>query len=222
MTINSKISNRSFVIAMSVLVLTLVLIIAISARGKPAVVQTNLEKLPMEISGMQGVDDTFSESVCKELNADMYVYRHYRSQDGKQLDLYIGYYGTAKGGRTGHNPIGCLPSQGWGLQESREIILKSGYYPDGVPVNYLFSTNGDSSITTIYWYQSAGTNVLSNGIRQNIQRFQDMIFRNRNDGAFVRITFLADKKDGGAAKKRAELFSEQILNILPNYWPIEK
>ena len=222
MTINSKISNRSFVISMSVLVLTLVLIIAISARGKPAVVKTNLEKLPMEISGMQGVDDTFSESVCKELNTDTYVYRHYLSRDGVQVDLYIGYYGTAKGGRTGHNPIGCLPSQGWGLQESRAIKLKSAYYPDGIPVNYLFSTNGDSSITTLYWYQSAGTNVLSNGIRQNIQRFQDMIFRNRNDGAFVRITLLADTKDAAAAKKRAELFSEQILNILPNYWPVEK
>jgi len=49
-----------------------------------------------------------------------------------------------------------------------------------------------------------------------------MIFRNRNDGAFVRITLLADKKDGGAAKKRAELFAEQVLNLLPNYWPVEK
>ncbi len=158
----------------------------ISTRGKPKVVETNLEKLPMEISGMQGVDDSFPESIYRDLNADMNVYRHYRSRDGGQVDLYIGYYGTAKGGRTLHNPIGCLSSQGWGLQESREIKLKCGNYPDGVPVNYLLSTKGDSSITMIYWYQSAGTKVLSNGIRQNIQRFKDMIFRNRNDGALSR------------------------------------
>jgi hypothetical protein len=102
------------------------------------------------------------------------------------------------------------------------VMLNSANYPDGVPVNYLLSVEGDSCMTMIHWYQSAGTKVLSNGIRQNIQRFQDMIFRNRNDGAFVRITLLADKKDAGAAKKRAELFSEQILNLLPNYWPVEK
>lgn len=201
---------------------TLCLTVAISFRGKPAVVETNLEKLPLEISGMQGVDDSFSESVYKELNADKNVYRHYRSRDGKQLDLYIGYYGTAKGGRTGHNPIGCLPSQGWGLQESREIKLKSGYYPDGVPVNYLLSVKGDSCMTTINWYQSDGTKVFSNGIRQNIHRFLGMIFRNRNDGAFVRITVLSDKDDSSAAKAVATYFSERILNLLPNYWPVEK
>jgi EpsI family protein len=222
MLIKCKISNKSYVVAFATLLVTLCLTIAISMRGKPSVVETNLEKLPMEICGMQGIDDTFSETVYKELKADVNVYRHYRSSNGGEVDLYIGYYGTAKGGRTGHNPIGCLPSQGWGLQESREIKLKCVYYPDGVPVNYLLSSKGDLSMTTIYWYQSASRKVLSNGIRQNIQRFLDMIFHNRNDGAFVRITLNADRKDAGAAKKRAEYFSEQILNLLPNYWSAEK
>ncbi len=215
-------SNRSFVIAMSVLLLTLLLTVGISTRGKPVVVAINLDKLPMEINGMRGVDDSFSDSVYDELNADKNIYRHYHSQDGGQVDLYIGYYGTAKGGRTAHNPIGCLPSQGWGLKDSHEIILKSSYYPNGVPVNYLFSTKGDSSITTVYWYQSAGKKVLSNGIKQNIQRFRDMIFRNRNDGAFVRVTIISDKENAGAAKVIATSFSERILDLLPTYWPVEK
>jgi len=222
MTLNNKSTNRTFFISMSVLVLTLVLTLVISTRGKPVVVETNLENLPMEISGMHGVNDSFSESVYKELNADKHVYRHYRSNDGRQIDLYIGYYGTAKGGRTAHNPIGCLPSQGWGLQESREIPLKSSYYPEGVPVNYLLSTKDDSSITAIYWYQSSGTKVLSNGIKQNIERFFGMVFRNRNDGAFVRVTLSAGINDADAARKRVESFSEQILTLLPNYWPVEK
>lgn len=222
MTKNFKIANQSFVIAIAMLLFTLSLIVALSTRGKPVVVMTNLEKLPMEINGMQGVDDSFPESVYRLLNADKHIYRHYLARDAMQVDLYIGYYGTAKGGRTIHTPMVCLPSQGWGLQESSNITLKSGYYPEGVPVNYLLSTNGDSSITTIYWYQSAGTKVLSNGIRQNIQRFRDKFFRNRNDGAFVQITLVADKKDAADAKKSAVIFSEQILNLLPNYWPVEK
>jgi EpsI family protein len=223
MVMNSfKISSRTFLIAVSVLALTLVLTLLISTRGLPRVGETNLEKLPMEINGMQGVDDSFPESVYNVLNADKNVYRHYRSPDGRQVDLYIGYYGTAKGGRTAHNPIGCLPSQGWGLQESREIRLKCAYYPDGVPVNYLLSTKGDSSITTIYWYQSTGTKVLSNGIIQNIQRFKDKVFRNRNDGAFVRVTLLSDRDDAGTARAFAATFSERILDLLPSYWPVEK
>lgn len=220
-TIN-KPSNKSFVITLMLLLVSLCLTIAISVRGKPVVVETNLEKLPETINGMQGVDDSFSESVYKELNADKNIYRHYRSHNGRQVDLYIGYYGTIKGGRTAHNPIGCLPSQGWGLQECKEIKLKSATYPGGIPVNYLVSTKGDSIITTIYWYQSGGTKVMSNGIRQNIQRFRDMIFNNKNDGAFIRVTVISDKEDAVAASKLAESFSEQILNLLPNYWPVEK
>lgn len=222
MATNGKIPDKSFAISLVILLVTLCLSAAISLRGKPVVIETNLEQLPMAISGMQGVNDTFPESVYKELNADKHVYRHYRSLDGRPVDLYIGYYGTAKGGRTAHNPIGCLPGQGWGLLESKEILLKCNYYPDGVPVNYLLSSKGDTVITTIHWYHSAGTKVMSNGIRHNIQRFMGMVLRNRNDGAFVRVTVLSDKADAGAAKLQAESFAEGILNLLPGYWPKEK
>lgn len=222
MAISKATQKKSYIISLVTLLVTLSLTAAISTRGNPVVAETNLEKLPMQISGMLGTDDFFADSIYRELNADKNLFRHYRSPEGRQVDLYIGYYGTAKGGRTGHNPIGCLPGQGWGLQELREIPLKSSYYPEGVPVNYLLSTKDDSSITTVYWYQSAGTKVLSSGIKQNINRFFGMVFLNRNDGAFVRITVLSEKGEAEAAKFLATSFSEQILSMLPNYWPVEK
>ncbi len=217
-----KMSNRSFVISLASLTLTLVLVVAISTRGTPVVVEMNLDKLPMEINGLQGSEDSFPESVYQALNADKHIFRHYRGQNGEQVDLYIGYYGTAKGGRTAHNPIGCLPGQGWGLLETREILLKPSYYPDGVPVNYLLSSKGDTVITTIHWYQSAGTKVISNGIRHNVQRFFGMILHNRNDGAFVRVTILSGRENAETARKMAESFSLQVLNLLPRFWPVEK
>jgi EpsI family protein len=222
MAMNIEISNRSFLISMSMLLVTMLLTFAISLRGKPVVVETNLEKLPMEIYGMQGVDDSYPEAVYKELNADKNIYRHYRSRDGKQVDLYIGYYGTAKGGRTGHNPLACLPSQGWGMTDSREIILKSRYYPDGIPVRYLLSSKGDLTLTTVCWYQSAGNKVLSTGIKQNIESFLGMVFHNRNDGAYVQVTLLSDREETEAAKGVAKSFSECVIDLLPGNWPKEK
>lgn len=216
-----KMANRSFVIALASLALTLLLVVAISTRGTPVVIEMNLDKLPMEISGLRGSEDSFPESVYQALNADKHIFRHYRGQNGEQVDLYIGYYGTAKGGRTAHNPIGCLPGQGWGLLESKEIILKPQYHPDGVPVNYLLSSKGDTVITTIHWYQSAGTKVISSGIRHNVQRFFGMVFHNRNDGAFVRVTIVSNREDVGAARAVAESFSLQVLNLLPRFWPVE-
>jgi EpsI family protein len=221
-TTDLRISNRTFFTALSLMALTLAVSLLISSRGMPRVVDTNLEELPMEINGLHGIDDSFPEAVFRELNADKNLYRHYRSPDDRELDLYIGYYGTAKGGRTGHNPFGCLPGQGWGVVESGEIMIKSHVYPDGVPVNYLLSTKGDSCLTTIYWYQTAGTKVVSNGVRQNIQRFMGMIFRNRNDGAFVRITMLSDRDNAGKAKEFASSFSQRVFSLLPGYWPVER
>ena len=78
----------------------------------------------MDIAGYKATEDFVTDSVYKELNADKYVYRHYLSSDGKQVDLYIDYYGAAKGGRTGHNSYSCLPGAGWGIIDSHKIRLK--------------------------------------------------------------------------------------------------
>src|SRR5665811_1355673 len=109
------ISNKTYGICLVSLFTTLLIAGLLSIRPKPVIARTNLEYLPKEIAGYKGVDDTFPEAVNRELNADKQLYRHYRSSDGSQIDLYIGYYGTAKGGRTGHNPYACLPGAGWAI-----------------------------------------------------------------------------------------------------------
>ena len=215
-------SSKSFYTSLFILISTIALVFAISRRGEPLVVKTNLENIPMEIAGFKGTESFFSDSVYKELNADRHVYRHYRAEDGRQVDLYIGYYGTAKGGRTGHNPYGCLPGSGWGILEGQEVILKARYYPDGVAVNFILARRGDGYETVFHWYQSAGTKVLATGIQQNIQRFIGRVFYNRNDGAFVRISVFSQEKGIEKARVLARSFSENVLDLLPTYWPIEQ
>jgi len=194
----------------------------IANRGESVVVKTNLENLPMEIAGFKATEDFFPDSVYKELNADRHVYRHYQNADGEKVDLYIGYYGTAKGGRTGHNPYACLPGAGWGIVDSKQVKLKAKYYPEPVPVNYVLARKGETYESVLHWYQSAGNKVLSNGIQQNIQRFLGRIFYNLNDGAFVRISIISELKGIEEANSLAKTFSEKILDLLPAYWPVEK
>lgn len=208
--------------SVSILLTTIILIFAISRRGEPVVVETNLEKLPMVISGFTGTEDFFSRSVYKELNADKHVYRHYRSDDGREVNLYIGYYGTAKGGRTGHNPYGCLPGAGWGIVDSSRLKVNSNLNPDGVYINRIVARKGDRYETSFHWYQSAGTKVLSNGIQQNIERFKGRILYNRNDGAFVSVSVSTGEKGIEDAYLLGKGFAERVLDLLPSYWPIEK
>ncbi|WP_298435843.1 exosortase C-terminal domain/associated protein EpsI [Geobacter sp.] len=216
------ISVKSFLVSLVCMFVTLLAVGFISQRPNPVVVRTNLENLPMEIAGYRGTEDAFPESVYHELNADKNVYRHYRSGDGRQLDLYIGYYGTAKGGRTGHNPYACLPGAGWAIVDSHKVRIRHPYQSSDVEVNYVQARRNGINTVMLHWYQTAGTTVLTTGIRKNIERFWGRLLHNRNDGAFVQITIQVTDERLKDAQVKVENFAGQVLQLLPRYWPVEK
>jgi len=206
----------------------LILLFALSAvsliffRPVPVVVSTNLERLPMEIGGYTATEDSFSEGVYRELNADKHVYRHYQSQNGDRVDLYIGYYGTAKGGRTGHNPYACLPGGGSAIVDTGKVQIRRGTAVETVPVNYIQARKDERNTIMLHWYQTAGRTVVSTGLRQNIERFAGRILHNRNDGAFVQITASASDADVTKTRQKVEEFAALVLDQLPRYWPVEQ
>lgn len=214
--------DKPFYISLIILLATITFVFLISRRGEPVVIATNLENIPMLIAGFNATEDLFPESVYKELNADLHVYRHYRSDDDRRVDLYIGYYGTAKGGRTGHNPYACLPGAGWAIINSHKVRIIGKYYPNGVDVNYILTRKGANYEIILHWYQSAGSKVLATGIQMNIQRFIGRIFNNRNDGAFVRVSVFSLDGNIREAESLVKFFAQEVLDILPEYWAVEK
>jgi EpsI family protein len=216
------ISNKTYGICLVTLFATLMIVGLLSIRPKPVIARTNLEYLPREIAEYKGVDDTFPEAVNRELNADKQLYRHYRSGDGSQIDLYIGYYGTAKGGRTGHNPYACLPGAGWAIVDSRKIGIRQPNKTSDTELNYVQARRDGVNTVMVHWYQAAGATVLSTGMQQNIERFWGRLIRNRNDGAVIQITTQVPDECVDDARRRAQNFAELVLQLLPGYWPVEK
>lgn len=216
------ISSNTFIISAVGMLVTLALVGFISIRPEPVVVRTNLGDLPMEIAGYSGTEDAFPESVYRELNADKHVYRHYRSGDGSQLDLYVGYYGTAKGGRTGHNPYACLPGAGWAIVDSGKVRIRQSSQSSGVEVNYVQAGRDGVNTFMVHWYQTAGTTVMSTGIQQNMERFWGRLVRNRNDGAFVQVSTRVSDDQVANAGTKVRNFAGLVLQLLPQYWPVEK
>jgi len=214
-------TNKSFSLSSLLLLTASAAIVIVLQRDVPAVIRTNLEQIPMQIAGYTASEDFFSDSVYEELNADKHVYRHYTDSVGRQVDLYIGYYGTAKGGRTPHNPYACLPSQGWAILDIGEIVIRTNYAPEGVSLNYVISRNGNITKYIIHWYQSVRTKVLDSGLKRNIQRFVGKIIHNRNDGAYVQVS---TTRVAAAESLPEELtqYAQNILNLLPEYWPEEQ
>lgn len=216
------IDRRTFLVALFTLGIALAAVAAISLRGEPVVVSDNLGKLPMSIAGFAGRNDHFPASVYQALNADKNLYRHYVSAAGRKVDLYIGYYGTAKGGRSEHNPHGCLPGAGWAILQSNKATLHPADAPRGVQVNYILARKEGIYTVMYYWYQSLGTRVISSGIAQNLHRFIGRIFYNRDDGAFVQVTAMVNEPGIDRAKTASKQFAARVVALLPHYWPQEK
>ena len=83
-------------------------------------------------------------------------------------------------------------------------------------------SKGELYETVLHWYQSAGNKVLATGIQQNIQRFIGRLFHNRDDGAFVRVSVFLNEGEIEEAESLAKSFAQEILNLLPKYWPVEQ
>lgn len=215
-------SNKTFTLSLVMLLVAISTVTALSFRPVPVVVQTNLEKLPMVISGYIATEDSFSNAVYKELNADENIYRHYKSQNGDQLDLYIGYYGTAKGGRTGHNPYACLPGAGWAIVDSHKMGISLPNTTSDTELDYVHARRDGINTVMVHWYQTAGSTVISTGIQQNIKKFLGRILRNRNDGAFIQITSQVPDEMVAGAEIKTRYFAENVLQLLPEYWPVEQ
>jgi EpsI family protein len=211
---------KAYLVSIVFLLVTLLSILLIAQRGVPMVTRTNLENLPMQIGTYSATVASFSDSVYEELNADFHLYRHYNDPNGNVISLYIGYYGTAKGGRTGHNPYACLPGAGWGIIQSDKISLING--SGEAYVNALVARKGDLYETVWHWYQSDRDKVLATGIKQDFQRFKGRVMYNRNDGAFVRLSMVTPREGLSQVRDIIKPFAENVLRLLPHYWPEEQ
>ena len=116
----------------------------------------------------------------------------------------------------------CLPGVGWGLIDAREVKVPNKNYPNGVEVNYILARKGDGCVIMLHWYQSAGNRVIATGIEQNIRRFLGRIFYNRNDGAFIRVSVFSGESGIEESNSLAKYFAERILDLVPQYWPVEE
>jgi EpsI family protein len=221
------IPKKPYYTTLGMLLFSLIASIFISNRAAPVLVALNLDRLPIEINGLYGKEDHFSKAIYGELNADQHIYRHYTSPDGEAVHLYIGYYGTEKGGRTGHNPHGCLPGQGWAIIQTEKVVAASemarSVMDDAPKINKIIAKQSRGFLIMYHWYQARGQIVLDSGAQQNIERFIGKVFRNHNDGAFVQISVFADDEgEVEKANKLANSFANKMIDLLPKYWPLEK
>jgi len=186
------------------------------------VVTFGIDNLPKHIGEYTSVEIPIEDKVVRELNTDGYIFRKYVNGSDEML-LYIGYYGTRKGGRSDHTPAGCYPGSGWSIIDSYEtdMELSVNGRPRHIRLNSLLVKKGHTNELVFYWYQSQADQVLTSGIKMNLYRFTNKMLHNRNDGSFIRVSTPIIKSID-VSESKMKIFVQTIFPLIVNHWPVEK
>jgi EpsI family protein len=176
-----------------------------------------LATLPTRIDTYEGRDIPLESTVESVLRADFNLQRAYYGA-GSLVWLYIGYYGTVRGGRPEHTPRGCYTGAGWGIESARTLRVD----PDGdLRANeYLVERDGERRLVH-FWYRSAQRTGMLGGWDQNVDRFVGRLTEGRADGALIRISTPLSGEDEVSARGRLLGFASALDPLLAERWPTE-
>ncbi len=180
---------------------------------------SDLASLPSRVGAWEALDVPLEAAVESELRADFNLQRVYRMRTGEPLWLYIGYYGTQRGGRPEHTPRGCYTGAGWGIVSTRTLEVDRAR---GLRANeYLVEREGHRRLIH-FWYRSHRRTGILGGLDQNIDRLLGRLFDARADGALIRVsTPILQGEDPIIARARLLSFASRIDPLVGERWPTE-
>ena len=98
--------------------------VARADRFEQIPLRSTFATFPMSVAAWTGVlQPPLSAREIEVLGADDHLVRAYFDESRKGVGLYIGYYGTERGGRPEHTPEVCYPMAGFSIVESRTVSI---------------------------------------------------------------------------------------------------
>jgi EpsI family protein len=174
---------------------------------------------PKKIGMWVGNEDHFDKAVYDMLGVDDSFLANYYNRDGRNVQLYIGYYKSQKEGQQIHSPKNCMPGGGWNIIESSvEDIRLDGEASKSISAVKLIIEKEGQRQVVLYWYQSNGR-YISSEYAQRFYMVIDSITNHRTDASFVRLITPVIDNDGAIAIKQLKAFASQVIPILREYIP---
>ncbi|HQZ83504.1 MAG TPA: EpsI family protein [Pyrinomonadaceae bacterium] len=210
--------NRRLLKLVILLVAGAFLINWLQFRGEVVPTRQGLANFPETLGEWKQRGDafTFSQETDRVLGATDYTMREYVSADSKVANIYIGYYGSQRVGATYHSPQNCLPGAGWVMLDPREVEVRRA---DGTTfaANQYFVENGSYREVMIYWYQGRGRTAASE-YTDKLHSVLDSIFKQRTDGAMVRVMVNVGDDESSAVEAAKDL-SAKVADDLDAFVP---
>jgi len=175
-----------------------------------------LDALPMRLGPWQAEDVPLESTVESMLQADHNLQRRYEHALGDVVWVYVGYYGTRRGGRPEHTPRACFRAHGWAIEDQTTVAAGSGL----ATTELLVSREGERDLVH-YWFRSFQRTGLRGGLDLMLDHLRGRVLHRRADGALVRISTPIEGEDRVVARSRLLQFAELFDETLAAHWPRE-
>jgi len=178
----------------------------------------SLETLPRALGDWRARDIPMDPAVEKILGADGHVQRAYRDAGGHLLWLYVGYYGSARGGRSDHTPALCYPAAGWHIRTGATRRVR---WPGGAEVQEMRVERDGEQRLVHFWSHSPRSGPVLGDWAGAWDRLVRRVATGRADGAFVRLSSPVADDAVAAVRARLVAFGSAFDAELSTHWPRE-
>ena len=212
---------KRIIIASSLMVFTFIFL-SFMSHGRDIPSKKSFSTFPKKIGEWIGQESFFDQKVYEILGVEDSVLISYRDPDGKEVQLYVGYYDSQREGDLIHSPKNCMPGSGWKItQTSLEEVTLPGSKRKTIKVIKLILEKGIHKQVVLYWFQSRGR-FISSEYLQKIYLVWDAIFKNRTDGSFVRLIAPLHREGMEYTLDYLKTFAQKLIPVLEEYIPGEE
>lgn len=176
--------NKRLII-ISALVAALALYLTLFPFMDSVPLRKGFAEFPLRWNGWSGRTSLLDARAIDILKMSEYMMRGYR-KGNDDVSLYIGYYGTQRGGAQIHSPKLCLPAAGWVKESEKTEFMDVEGFGRVNFVQAVYRKDSQAEVF-IYWYQMKGA-YITDEYKLRLYRFLNSLRYRRNDAAFVRIS----------------------------------
>lgn len=215
-----RIPNSAYLCSVALIVPFTLLSTVFTDREEMPPSRPSFVDFPMQINEWRGVPFALEKRYIDRLRFDDYVLADYRSEGEQLVNFYVAYYRSQRKGQSAHSPQSCLPGGGWEIQSLTLTELPShALQSQPVIANRAVIHKGEQKQVVLYWFKQRDR-YLANEYLVKLYLLWDALWRQRTDGALVRLASLvAPGESEAAVDQRLQQFAFAVGQELNRFVP---
>ncbi len=211
--------SKQLIACLGLIAVTAVIISSIGGRTEIKPEREYFSSFPREIGHWKGTPNTLAATVLETLDLTDYVLTDYVDDKAVPVNFYVAYYESQRKGSSPHSPAVCLPGGGWQINSLTRQKYTASAVKQPFEFNRVIIKKGKYRQLVYYWFEERG-HPMADEYAVKWQLFLDAIFKNRTDGALVRLTTpIAEAESEENADKRIKNLLAGAIPLLPRYVP---